>query len=315
MSTITVPPVMPSVQQDCQALHHAMKGFGCNEKHVIEIIGHRTTLQRRELVAAYRGMYGEDLPHRLEKELRGNLEKAVLLWMMEPAERDAIILRDAMKGVGTKDKALIEIICTRAPSQIHAIRHAYQAKYQRSLDRDIESDTSGYYKKLLLAYASGLRYEGPEVDMNLAHSEAKELYKAGEARLGTDESTFIRIFSTRSATQLNATFQAYKHLYKRDIDKAIKREASGDFEDALRTIAKSVSHPDKYFAKALYKSMKGIGTDDATLIRVIVTRAEFDMHYIKAAFASKYKKSLESMVASDTSGHYKHFLLTLIGSH
>ncbi|KAJ7527730.1 hypothetical protein O6H91_16G068100 [Diphasiastrum complanatum] len=157
--------------------------------------------------------------------------------------------------------------------------------------------------------------EGPEVDMNLAHPEAKELYKAGEPRLGTDESTFIRIFSTRSATQLYATFQAYKHLYKRDIDKAIKREASGDFEDALRTIAKCVSHPDKYFAKALYKSMKGVGTDDATLTRVMVTRAEFDMQYIKAAFASKYKKPLESMVASDTSGHYKDFLLTLIGSH
>lgn len=60
--------------------------------------------------------------------------------------------------------------------------------------------------------------------------------------------------------------------------------------------------------------MKGIGTDDGTLIRVVVTRAEIDMQYIKAEFIRKYKKSLDEMISSDTSGSYKKFLLVLIGS-
>ncbi|EFJ27741.1 hypothetical protein SELMODRAFT_94768 [Selaginella moellendorffii] len=315
MSTITLPPMPPPVQQDCQALHHAFKGFGCDEKHVIQILAHRNYLQRRELVNAYRSMYGEDLLRRLEKELHGNLEQAVLLWMLEPAERDAVLIRDAMKGLGTKDKTLIEIICSRTPSQLYYIRQAYQTKYHRSLDKDIQSDTSGDYRKLLLAFASGQRPEGPHVDMHLADADARELYRAGEGRLGTDESTFIRIFSTRSAAQLHAAFAAYKHLYKRDIDKAIKRETSGDFENALRLIVKSATRPGRYFARVLYDSMKGMGTDDSTLIRVVVTRAEQDMQYIKADFYQKYKKPLESMISVDTSGNYKHFLLSLIGGH
>jgi hypothetical protein len=63
----------------------------------------------------------------------------------------------------------------------------------------------------------------------------------------------------------------------------------------------------------LYQSMKGLGTDDYTLIRVVVTRAETDMQYIKTEFSSIYKKSLEQMISGDTSGNYRLFLLTLVG--
>jgi annexin A7/11 len=37
------------------------------------------------------------------------------------------------------------------------------------------------------------------------------------------------------------------------------------------------------------------------------------MHYIKGEFSSMYNKILEHMIAGDTSGNYKHFLLTLVG--
>lgn len=59
--------------------------------------------------------------------------------------------------------------------------------------------------------------------------------------------------------------------------------------------------------------MKGLGTNDAALIRIIVTRAEIDMQYIKAEYRKKYKKSLNDAVYSETSGNYRTFLLCLLG--
>lgn len=59
--------------------------------------------------------------------------------------------------------------------------------------------------------------------------------------------------------------------------------------------------------------MKGLGTDDTTLIRVIVTRTEIDMQYIKAEYHKKYKKTLNDAVKSETSGNYQTFLLSLLG--
>ncbi|KAI8529394.1 hypothetical protein RHMOL_Rhmol12G0222100 [Rhododendron molle] len=53
---------------------------------------------------------------------------------------------------------------------------------------------------------------------------------------------------------------------------------------------------------ALHKAMKGLGMDDSTLIRVIVTRAEIDLQYKKAEYRKKHGKSLNVAVHSETSG-------------
>lgn len=66
-------------------------------------------------------------------------------------------------------------------------------------------------------------------------------------------------------------------------------------------------------AQALRKSMKGLGTDDTALIRMVVTRAEVDMHHIISEYRKRYKKTLYNAVHSDTTGHYRTFLLSLLG--
>lgn len=314
MSTITTPSILSNPMQDCAELYRAFKGFGCDDKKVIEILGHRNFAQRHELRETYRNVYSDDLLSRLKSELRGNFERAAVLWMEGAAERDAVIIRDALKGWGTKDLALIELICTRTGSQLQTIRQAYNIRFRHSLDEDISSDTSGDYRRLLLAYLNNYRPETPHVDLQLAQADCTALYRAGEGRLGTDETAIITILSTRSSAQLNASFHMYSQTYGHDIEKAMRRETSGNFLNALRTIIKCVHFPAKYFAKVLYMSMKGIGTDDGTLIRVVVTRAEIDMQYIKAEFIRKYRKPLDQMISSDTSGSYKKFLLALIGS-
>jgi len=51
-------------------------------------------------------------------------------------------------------------------------------------------------------------------DMDKAKREAKLLFKAGEDRWGTDEETFIRIFSLRDMYQLRATWDEYVKVKK-----------------------------------------------------------------------------------------------------
>ncbi|KAL5553332.1 hypothetical protein UlMin_040733 [Ulmus minor] len=313
MASVTIPPVLTSPRDDAIQLYRAFKGFGCDTAAVVNILSHRDAMQRALIQQEYRAMYAADLNQRLSSELSGNVKKAVLLWMHDPPTRDATTVRQALSGDVIDLKAATEVICSRTPTQIQHFKQIYFAISGVYLENDIEYQASGDHKKLLLAYTSTPRYEGPEVDRSMVEKDAKALFKAGEKRLGTDEKTFIKIFCERSRAYLAAVSYAYHNMYGTSLKKAVKKETSGNFEHGLLTILKCAENPGAYFAKVLHKAMKGLGTNDTALIRVIVTRAEIDMQYIKAEYQKKYRKTLNDAVHSETSGHYRTFLLSLLG--
>ncbi|KAK7407717.1 hypothetical protein VNO78_09748 [Psophocarpus tetragonolobus] len=314
MSTLSIPPLIPSPREDAIKLHKAFKGIGCDTSKVIQILAHRNVEQRSLIQQEYETNYSELLSKRISKELHGHVKKAMSLWLHDPATRDAKLVRKALTSPVVDNQTIIEIIFSRFPSQLRQLKEVYLSTYQSSLEQDIENKTSGDLKKLLLAYVTTPRYEGPELDLAIVQEDAKKLYKSGEKRFGTDEKMFIKIFSEKSSTHLAAVNSAYVTSYGHSLEKAIKKETSGSFGNALLTILRCATDPALYFAKLLRKSMKGVGTDDKRLIRIIVTRTEIDMHHIKIAYYKKYEKPLTHAVRSDTSGHYKDFLLNLLGS-
>ncbi|XP_062029513.1 annexin D5 [Rosa rugosa] len=311
MATLTTPQPPTSPRTDAIDLRKAFKGFGCDTSAVINILAHRDATQRAQIAREYSTMYSEDFTKRLSSELSGNTKKALLLWMPDPATRDATIVRHALTG--SDHRAATEVICSRTPSQIALFKQVYSSIFNTHLERDIGLYTSGDLKNLLLGFVTTQRYEGLEFDRVAAENDAKSLYMAGEKRLGTDEKKFIEVFSNRSRAHLNAVSSAYESMYGNSLRKAVKKETSGNFEHGLVTILECADHPGRYFARVLHKAMKGLGTDDSTLLRVVVTRAEIDMMYVKIEYQKKYGKSLNEAVKSETSGNFRAFLLALLG--
>lgn len=58
-----------------------------------------------------------------------------------------------------------------------------------------------------------------------------------------------------------------------------------------------VQSPPAFFAKRVYEAMDGVGTDDTTLIRIVVSRSEIDLGNIKEEFERIYDKTLQSFIA------------------
>ncbi|XP_046870680.1 annexin A4 [Hypomesus transpacificus] len=300
-------------EEDVQRLRGAMKGAGTDEAAVIEILSHRTIAQRQRIKEAYKQTVGKDLNDDLRSELTGNFEKVVLGLLMLAPVYDAYELKNAIKGAGTEEAGLIDILASRTNAEMRAITAFYKKEYEKSLEDDICGDTSGMFQRVLVSLLTAGRDEGNDVNEAQAVQDAKDIYEAGEARWGTDEVKFLTVLCVRNQNHLLRVFGEYEKISGRTIEDSIKREMSGHLEDVFLAIVKCVRNKPAFFAERLYKSMKGLGTTDSILIRIMVARAEIDMLDIKAEFLKMYGKTLYSFVKGDTSGDYRKILLELCG--
>ena len=93
---------------------------------------------------------------------------------------------------------------------------------------------------------------------------------------------------------------------------AIDKEFSGDVKKLLQTIIGALLDIHGYFAMRIRESVKGLGTNDSKLVRVIVSRCEIDLPQIKQAYQRIYQRNLLYDVRDDTSGYYRDILTNLI---
>ncbi|XP_066470105.1 annexin A1 [Tiliqua scincoides] len=307
----TYPSFNPSA--DAAALDQAIKAKGVDEATIIDILTKRTNAQRQQIKAAYQQLTGKPLEEALKKALKCQLEDVCLAMLKTPAQFDAEELRASMKGLGTDEDTLIEILASRSNREIREATRAYHEMYKRDLAKDIASDTSGDFQKALLALAKGDRDESSHVNDELADNDARALYEAGERKKGTDVNIFITILTTRSYPHLRRVFQKYTKYSKHDMNKVLDLELKGDIEKCLAAIVKCATSKPAFFAEKLHLAMKGAGTRNKILNRIMVSRSEVDMNEIKGFYRSMYGKSLCQAILDETKGDYEAILVALCG--
>lgn len=312
MATLSVPPQIPSVADDVEQLHKAFSGWGTNEGLIISILAHRNAAQRKLIRHTYAEKYGEDLLKSLDKELSNDFERVILLWTLDPAERDALLANEATKKWTSSNQVLVEIACTRSSHELLLAKQAYHLRFKKSLEEDVAHHTTGDFRKLLLPIVSAYRYEGDEVNMTLAKSEAKILHQKISEKAYNDDD-LIRILATRSKAQVNATLNQYKNEFGHDINKDLKPGIKDEFLALLRAAIKCLTYPEKYFEKVLRLAINKQGTDEGAVTRIVATRAEVDLKTIKDEYHKRNSVPLHCAVAKDTSGDYEDMLVALIG--
>lgn len=311
-------------EADVDQLHKALHKFiGKDTDVIVTILGTRNAEQRHKIRMKYQAKYQSVLYDIIRSNtlFEPQFRRLCHVLLLQPAEYDAFFIERALDGVGTDESMLTEILCTASNDEIAALRDEWQrvhgAPLENSFGDKLGLSMHGDYVELLKALLKGAREpDSASVDVARAKADAQALFQAGESRwLFSDHKTFLRIFTQSSYMHLRAVFDEYALIGKRhSIEMAIERCSSGHFRRALELIVAIAQHRlVDYYADRLYKSMKGLGTDNDALVRVILTQREKGLDDIKHAFHLRYGGTLTSWVEDDTGGAYSRLLLRLVG--
>lgn len=299
---------------DAARIDTAIKTKGVDEQTIIDILTRRSHEQRREIAFEYERIAKKDLSAALKGALSGSLESLMLGLMKSTTQYDASELKASMKGLGTDEEALIELVCSRNYDELTEIKKVYREMFKKELEKDISGDTSGDFAKLLLALVQTRRDEPNNVvDYQKIDDDARALYEAGVKRKGTDVATWISIMSQRSIPHLQKVFERYKSYSPYDMKESIRKEVKGDLEKSFLTLVECFENRQLYFANKLFEAMKGKGAKEKVVTRILVSRCEVDLMKIRTEFKRQHKKSLYQTIAEHTKGDYQKALLSLCG--
>ncbi|RYC58120.1 hypothetical protein CHU98_g8086 [Xylaria longipes] len=223
------------------------------------------------------------------------------------ANPDAQALRTAMKGFGTDEKTLTRVLANKDPLQVEAIKAAYNRMFSRSLEKDIKSETSGYFELGLVSIVSGPLLH----DVTLLHSAMDGP--------GTKEKVLNDVLLGRS----NADMNAIKGMYRRTFNRSLESDVKGDLsmkterhfmivmgacraEDSAPVIPQAVDQD----VMELYRATEGkIGTDEMLVCSILSTRNDNQIRAISQAYEQKFRRKLEDVIKKEFSGHMKDALL------
>ena len=281
---------------------------------LIQIVAHHSNSQRQQIKNEYFKQFQKNLFEDFRGELKGNFEELVVSLFYTPIDFDCYQLHKAMDRLGTNEDTLIEILASRSNEEIRQMKKRYFDLYNTELIKDVESDTSGFFREVLLELLKANRSENPYPDEKDCLNCARKLYiSVTKEKKEVMQKTFIDIFTLKSREELALIAKDYYSWYSTTLIELVREKFKGDAKRILKAIIYSILSPSEYFAYRINKAVNKLGTNDTILIRVVVSRDEIDMYRIKRYYKQLYKKKLYDDIKKDTSGDYRNLLLELIG--
>jgi hypothetical protein len=297
------------IDEICNEIHEACKGWGTSEDRLVEAIANTTGEERKLISLRYEEIYEKDLRQLMKKECGNNSFGAALQYLaLGPVEAECRMLKKAVDGLGSNELMMYSILCGRSNADMELLKKTYYKLYTDDLVSRMGGEVGGDMKQILVSCVQAAEEEfDPDYHTeDKAKEDAEQIYDAGQGRWGTDESGMAKIIVMSPPKYLKILNSVYADIYGYTLFKAFEEEmGSLAGEAALFTLGMKLK-PYETVAKLIKKACAGFGTDELLLTCSIIRYQDL-LGHVAVAHEQLFEKSLHARVRDESGGDYEKF--------
>ena len=278
---------------DIEKIHNSLENNEITK--IVELICERTNSQRQSIKENYYSSYGIEILKEFESKLSGNVKDLILGLMMTSEDFDANQIYNSIKGFGTDEATLSEIIATRPSRHLLQVKERYPILFEKTLDSDITGDTSKCYQKILIAIIQGKRSDNPYPNSQKMKEIVEKLSKDGKIQ----EDNIVKLFSSCSYGEICTICRLYEKIYNESILDDIKKTVDGDAYEFFETLLQYISDAGRYFAEKLHNFK------EKDFTRILISRSEVNMDEIRDSYKELYFTDLVDDIKNNFNGDYQ----------
>lgn len=295
-------------------LYNILTSPKINYEALFDLLNSTTNYERQIISSYYQYKYQKNLIELISKLFTSDLKDILTYFFYSPYELDARILNKSLHSFRKDEKAIIEIFASRPQWYLQKINEEYQKLFNISLNKEFEKEKKNEFYIFLRCLLDTPRNEGQTITTpEEAEKIASEIVQKGIKNYGKNVDLFKEIFVQKSREDFILIGRAFKKLNKnnKNLVDTVEAQCGSKTRGLIRGLIHALVSPSNYFALCLKKSIVGLGTDNNTLNRVLVSRNEIDMKDIREQYLAETGRTLEEDIKGDTSGEYETFLLLL----
>ena len=299
---------MSTIPEQAELLHSSL--FTKKDEEAIYDLITKTSLSDRMSISRYyKGAFNSSLFSDIQSKIGGDFGYCAGQMFLSPIE---FCLYHLKLGLKNDYETVLEILTSKTNEELKVIEKVYKLDTGNELRNDIMKEYKGIIGKNLILMFDTARSNNSKLRKNECERLAKLLIEKEPKLWVEDEKIFKDIFLMKSPEELVLIARYYFNITKNNLIETINDKLKDKNQLLLKEILFNNIMPHELFAEKLNLAIKGIGTNEEILSRVLVSRYEIDMPLIKEMYEYKYNISLKDHIIDDTSGMYQKLCLFLV---
>ncbi len=298
---------MTSLEEYADKIHDNIKK---KEKDdiILDTIMKNTLKGRVEISNHYKRKYGVSLFEEINKSVGGDFGECASQLFLSPLE---FCMHHLQIGLKNGDEVVMEQLTSRSIEDLNTIEKEFNRITGKDLKTELTNKFKGAVGKNLCNLWNTKRVENHNPDQRDCENYANTLINNKPKEWVENEDIFKEIFIQRSPEELILIARYYLKNTGKNLIDDIDNKVAGKNQTLLKEILYNNIMPHEIFADKMKKAVKGLGTDEYSLSRALVSRCDLDMNYIRDMYQTKYKVSLKEDIIDDTSGSYQKLCVYL----